>query len=98
MPDFLPETRGIRESDWRISPVPKDLERRKVEITGPVDRKMIINGLNSGADVFMADFEDSNSPTWANNLSGQRNLMDAVRRRIEFTSPEGKRYTLKEKT
>ncbi len=98
MPDFLSETRSIRESDWRISPVPKDLERRKVEITGPVDRKMIINGLNSGADVYMADFEDSNSPTWTNNLSGQRNLMDAVRRRIEFTSPEGKKYALKEKT
>ena len=70
LPDFLPETAGIRESEWRVAPIPKDLLDRRVEITGPVDRKMIINALNSGANVFMADFEDSNSPTWSNNLGG----------------------------
>jgi malate synthase len=97
-PDFLPETADIRERNWRVAPIPKDLEDRRVEITGPVERKMIINALNSGASVFMADFEDSNSPTWTNNVEGQQNLYDAVRGTIEFTSPEGKQYKLNSKT
>src|SRR5437660_51566 len=92
LPDFLPETAGIRQSDWKVAPIPKDLRDRRVEITGPVDRKMIINALNSGANVFMADFEDSNSPTWNNNIEGQHNLRDAVRGTIRYESPEGKRY------
>jgi malate synthase len=92
LPDFLPETAGIRQSDWKVAPIPKDLRDRRVEITGPVDRKMIINALNSGANVFMADFEDSNSPTWNNNIEGQHNLWDAVRGTIRYESPEGKRY------
>src|SRR6202158_594727 len=91
-PDFLPETAGIRQSDWVAAPIPADLQDRRVEITGPVDRKMIINALNSGASVFMADFEDSNSPTWNNNIEGQHNLRDAVRGTIRYESPEGKRY------
>ena len=78
--DFLPETREIRESAWTVAPIPPDLQDRRVEITGPVDRKMIINALNSGARVFMADFEDANSPTWENCIQGQINLYDAVRR------------------
>ncbi len=94
LPDFLPETAAIREAEWTVAPIPKDLLDRRVEITGPVDRKMIINALNSGASVFMADFEDSNSPTWQNNLEGQANLRDAVRRTISYVSPEGKRYEL----
>jgi malate synthase len=94
LPDFLPETAAIREADWTVAPIPKDLLDRRVEITGPVDRKMIINALNSGASVFMADFEDSNSPTWQNNLEGQANLRDAVRTTISYVSPEGKRYEL----
>src|SRR5580704_18125485 len=94
LPDFLPETAGIRQSDWKVAPIPKDLRDRRVEITGPVDRKMIINALNSGANVFMADFEDSNSPTWQNNIEGPANLQDAVRRTISFVSPEGKKYAL----
>ncbi len=98
VPDFLPETRDIRERDWTVAPIPRDLLDRRVEITGPVERKMIINALNSGASVFMADFEDANCPTWANNLDGQANLMDAVRRTIAFTSPEGKRYALLDRT
>jgi malate synthase len=98
LPDFLPETFDIRASQWKVAPIPKDLEDRRVEITGPVDRKMIINALNSGASVFMADFEDSNAPTWRNNIEGQRNLYDAVRRTITFTSPEGKQYKLNDKT
>ncbi len=93
-PDFLPETAGIREGDWKVAPIPKDLRDRRVEITGPVDRKMIINALNSGASVFMADFEDSNSPTWSNNVEGQQNLRDAIRGTIGFVSPEGKQYQL----
>jgi len=96
--DFLAETRPIREGDWTVAPIPDDLQHRCVEITGPVDRKMVINALNSGADVFMADFEDANSPTWSNTIDGQVNLFDAVRRRITFASPEGKRYELNEKT
>src|SRR5579862_6951405 len=94
LPDFLPATRNIREADWRVAPIPADLLDRRVEITGPVDRKMIINALNSGANVFMADFEDANSPTWSNVLDGQVNLRDAIRREIRFTSPEGKAYEL----
>jgi len=94
MPDFLPETAHIRESDWKVAPIPADLLDRRVEITGPVDRKMIINALNSGASVFMADFEDANSPTWANVVGGQVNLMDAIRRTISFENEAGKRYAL----
>src|SRR5580693_4671851 len=97
-PDFLPEKRAIRESEWTVAPIPADLQDRRVEITGPVDRKMIINALNSGANVFMADFEDANSPTWRNNLDGHVNLRDAVNRTISFVSPEGKSYRLNEKT
>src|SRR5256884_5147489 len=94
LPDFLPETKQIRERDWTVAPIPPDLRDRRVEITGPVDRKMIINGLNSGASVFMADFEDANAPTWENNVSGQRNLRDAVAGTISYESPDGKRYAL----
>src|SRR5881397_244412 len=98
LPDFLPETRAVREGDWRIDPVPGDLRDRRVEITGPVDRKMVINALNSGASVFMADFEDSHSPTWANCMDGQANLVDAVRGTIAYEDPEtGRRYRLAEK-
>jgi len=98
MPDFFSETASIREKEWTVAPIPKDLQDRRVEITGPVDRKMIINALNSGASVFMADFEDANSPTWTNNLDGHVNLGDAIRRTITFESPEGKSYKLNEKT
>ncbi|MFY9559811.1 MAG: malate synthase A [Terriglobales bacterium] len=94
LPDFLPETASIREQAWTVAPIPSDLLDRRVEITGPVDRKMIINALNSGANVFMADFEDSNSPTWQNNLEGQANLRDTVAGTISYTSPEGKNYRL----
>jgi malate synthase len=97
LPDFLPETEHIRKANWVVASIPADLMDRRVEITGPVDRKMIINALNSGANVFMADFEDSNSPTWANNLDGHINLRDAVNRTITYTSPEGKSYKLNEK-
>jgi len=93
-PDFLPETRSIRESDWVVAPIPQDLMDRRVEITGPVDRKMIINALNSGARVFMADFEDSHSPTWAGTIDGQMNLYDAVRGTITYDSPDGKHYAV----
>jgi malate synthase len=96
MPDFLQETASIRNADWKVAPIPKDLQDRRVEITGPVDRKMIINALNSGANVFMADFEDSNSPTWKNTIEGQLNLQHAVRGTIRYTSPEGKQYVLNE--
>ncbi len=98
MPDFPSETKKIRESDWRVGSLPKDLVKRFVEITGPTDRKMVINALNSGADVYMADFEDANTPSWENMVGGQVNLVDAVRRRIDFASPDGKRYKLAEKT
>src|SRR5206468_9719619 len=98
LPDFLPETRALRERDWTVAPIPGDLLERKVEITGPVDRKMVINALNSGASVFMADFEDSNAPTWENNVRGQQNLRDAVAGTISFASPEGKRYALDART
>jgi malate synthase len=97
-PAFPAETAAIRDGDWTVAPIPPDLRRRRVEITGPVERKMIINALNSGADVFMADFEDSNSPTWDNCIDGQVNLRDAVRRQIEFTSPDGRRYALNDRT
>jgi malate synthase len=97
LPDFLPDTASIRDSEWTVAPIPPDLQDRRVEITGPVDRKMVINALNSGANVFMADFEDANSPTWDNAIEGQVNLRDAVNRTIEFTSPEGKRYKLNDK-
>jgi malate synthase len=94
LPDFLPETAEVREGDWKIAPFPAQLDDRRVEITGPVDRKMIINALNSGAKVFMADFEDANTPNWHNQVEGQINLRDALRRQINFTSPEGKAYAL----
>ncbi len=93
-PNFLTETAKIRESEWKVAPIPKDLLDRRVEITGPVDRKMIINALNSGANVYMADFEDSNTPTWSNNLEGQHNLREAIRGTIRYESPEGKKYQL----
>ena len=96
-PNFLPHTRHVREGDWKVAPCPDDLQDRRVEITGPVDRKMMINALNSGARVFMADFEDALSPTWENVVRGQKNLIDAVRRTLEYTSPEGKEYRLGEK-
>ncbi|WP_081867607.1 malate synthase A [Hymenobacter sp. IS2118] len=97
MPDFLPETKRIREQDWTVAPVPQELQDRRVEITGPVERKMIINALNSGASVFMADLEDSNAPTWDNVVQGQINLRDAVRRTISLSTPT-KEYRLNEKT
>ncbi|MCP4867333.1 MAG: malate synthase A [Proteobacteria bacterium] len=97
-PGFKPETAHIRSSNWTCAPLPADLQDRRVEITGPVDRKMIINALNSGANVFMADLEDSNAPTWDNVVSGQVNLFDAVRRTIEFTNARGKHYTLNDST
>jgi len=97
--DFLPETADLRARDWRVAPIPRDLLDRRVEITGPVDRKMIINALNSGANVFMADLEDATAPTWSNVISGQKNLMAAVRREIDFDDVvSGKRYALKDKT
>jgi malate synthase len=97
LPDFRHDTKSIRESDWRVGEIPADLMDRRVEITGPVERKMIINALNSGAKVFMADFEDSLAPTWQNVVEGQANLKDAVRGTISFTSPEGKQYQLNDK-
>ena len=97
LPDFLPETRSIRESEWKIAPQPKDMLDRRVEITGPTDRKMVINALNSGASTFMADFEDANCPTWSNLIEGQINLRDAVRRTISLEQA-GKQYKLNEKT
>ena len=97
LPDFLPETQPVRDGDWRVAPVPSPLADRRVEITGPVDRKMVINALNSGARVFMADFEDANSPTWSNCLEGQVNLADAVRRTISLETPQ-KAYTLNDET
>jgi malate synthase len=98
LPDFLPETKNIRESEWVAAPIPADLQDRRVEITGPVDRKMIINALNSGAKVFMSDFEDSNSPFWNNNIEGQINLRDAIRKTISFKNEAGKEYKLNEIT
>ncbi len=99
MPDFLPSTKNIRDDrSWKVASIPADLQDRRTEITGPCDRKMVINALNSGAKVFMADFEDATSPTWKNLIEGQLNLRDAVRRTISFASPEGKQYKLAEKT
>jgi malate synthase len=97
-PDFLAGTRTVRDSEWHVADCPADLLDRRVEITGPTDRKMIINALNSGAHVFMADCEDATSPTWRNVVDGQRNLMDAVRRTIRFTNPDGRVYALNERT
>ena len=95
LPDFLPETRSIRDGDWECAPVPEDLRDRRVEITGPISRKMVINALNCGASVFMADFEDANTPLWDNQLEGQINLRDAARRAIDFTDPiTGRDYAL----
>jgi len=96
--DFPTETRRIRQADWRVAPPPKDLMDRRVEITGPTDRKMIINALNSGAQVFMADFEDANVPTWSNMLQGQLHLREAVRRTIRYVAPDGREYRLAEQT
>ena len=97
MPNFFPETAAVREAAWRVSSVPADLQNRRVEITGPVDRKMVINALNSGANCYMADLEDAHSPTWEGTLDGQLNLRDAVRGAVEYVNPEGKRYRLNEK-
>ena len=98
-PNFLAETKSVRDAEWTVAPLPADILDRRVEITGPVDRKMIINALNSGAKVFMADFEDSNTPTWNNLIEGQINLRDAIRRAITFNDPStGKQYKLNDKT
>ena len=97
-PDFLKETKGTRDAEWAVAPLPKDILDRRVEITGPVDRKMIINALNSGAKVFMADFEDSNTPTWSNLIEGHINLRDAIRRSITYSDPgTGKQYKLNDR-
>ena len=95
--EFLPETAKVRSGDWKVASTPADLQKRHVEITGPVERKMMINALNSGADVFMSDFEDSLSPVWENVVQGHVNLIDAVRRKLTFTSPDGKSYKLNDK-
>jgi malate synthase len=96
--DFLPETASVRAGDWKVAPIPADLQDRRVEITGPAERKMVINALNCGAKVFMADFEDSLSPVWEAVVEGQINMRDAVSRTIAYTSPEGKSYKLNDKT
>lgn len=98
LPDFLPQTQAVREGGWKVAPIPAPLLNRKVEITGPVERKMIINALNSGAKIFMADFEDSLSPTWEGVMEGQVNLHDYAQGTLSYQSPEGKEYRLKEKT
>ena len=98
MPDFAAETAAIRSSDWRVAPAPAPLLDRRVEITGPVERKMLINALNSGASAFMADFEDSLSPTWANVAVGQANLMEAVRGTLTYENPDGRTYRLNDRT
>ena len=98
LPDFLPETESVRRGEWQVAPAPADLHDRRVEITGPTERKMLINAMNSGARVFMADFEDANSPSFENMISGQINLIDAVEKTISLTTEEGKRYQLHEKT
>jgi malate synthase len=95
IPAFLPQTEHVRNAEWKVAPIPEELLDRRVEITGPTERKMVINALNSGANVFMADFEDANSPTWANCIEGQRNMRDANLRTIRWLSPEGKQYELK---
>lgn len=97
LPDFLPETADIRAGDWQVAPAPADIDDRRVEITGPTERKMMINALNSGAKIFMADFEDALSPTWANVIDGQINCSDAIRRTIEFHNPDGRVYKLNDK-
>ena len=98
-PDFLPETKAIRDGDWRVAPIPRDIMDRRIEITGPTDRKMVINALNCGANVYMADFEDATTPSWDNLIEGQANLCDAVRRMIAFDDPEtGRHYALNNKT
>lgn len=97
LPCFLAETEEIRKSDWKVAEVPADLQNRRVEITGPVDRKMVINALNCGANVFMADFEDASTPTWTNLIEGQINLKEAVRRTLSLQTPEGKSYKLNDK-
>ncbi|HRQ61010.1 MAG TPA: malate synthase A, partial [Alphaproteobacteria bacterium] len=94
LPDFLPKTAAIRDGDWKTSPIPADIQDRRVEITGPVDAKMVINALNSGAKCFMADFEDASSPTWQNMIDGQRNVQAALRRTLTLTTAD-KTYTLK---
>jgi malate synthase len=96
LPDFLPETEPVRQGKWQVAVTPDDLQKRWAEITGPTDRKMMINALNSGADVFMADFEDANSPTWQNMVEGHINLRDAIDRTISFLNPDGRRYELNE--
>jgi malate synthase len=96
--DFLPDSQPLRDAEWTVSRAPADLRTRKVEITGPTDRKMVINALNSGASVYMADFEDANTPTWRNLIEGQRNLIDAIDRTIEFRNPDGRVYKLNDKT
>src|SRR5262249_23679414 len=99
LPDFLTATKAIRETDWTVAPAPRDLQDRRVEITGPTDRKMVINALNCGANVFMADFEDANTPSWDNLIEGQINLCDAVRRTITFDDPQtGRHYALNTQT
>ncbi|GAB4154345.1 MAG: malate synthase A [Roseiflexaceae bacterium] len=98
LPDFLPETAHIRGGDWQVAPIPADFANRRTEITGPTDRRMVINALNSGANVFMSDFEDANAPSWENIVQGQINLRDAIRRTISFTNPDGRVYQLKEQT
>ncbi|WP_040205387.1 malate synthase A [Neobacillus jeddahensis] len=98
LPDFLSETKHIRNGDWTVAPLPKDLQDRRLEITGPTDRKMVINALNSGAKLFMADFEDATSPTWESIIEGQINLRDAINRTISFENPNGKKYLLNEET
>jgi malate synthase len=98
-PDFLPETKAIRDDDWRVAPIPRDIQDRRVEITGPTDRKMVINALNCGANVYMADFEDATTPSWDNLIEGQANLSEAVRRQITFDDPDtGRHYALNGKT
>jgi malate synthase len=99
LPDFLPETSQLRAGDWKVAPIlNRDLQRRWVELTGPTDRKMLINALNSGADVYMADFEDANTPSWQNMIEGQVNLIDAIERAISFENPDGKTYRLNDET
>lgn len=97
LPDFLPSTRHVRDADWKVAPLPADLQSRRVEITGPTDRKMVINALNSGASIFMADFEDANSPAWENMIQGHLNLRDAIEKTISFENPDGREYKLNEK-
>jgi len=93
--DFLPGTAAVRAGDWQVAEAPRALQDRRVEITGPTDRRMTVNALNSGARVWLADFEDATAPTWQNLVEGQLNLIDALERRIDFTTPEGKAYTLR---